>query len=131
VPSVTRIFGRPASFARVILWDERGTGLSDPVDRVPTLDDRVDDLMARRRSSVPEASTISRGAATGGAGKALTAVDAAITVTGRGTRRPNRRGYRRSLCLLCLPVPRDRLPVRETGLRSAAPNRRSFSAPGR
>jgi len=46
MPSVTRIFERLASFSRVILWDKRGTGLSDPVDRVPTLDERVDDLMA-------------------------------------------------------------------------------------
>jgi class 3 adenylate cyclase len=35
-----------ASFARVILYDKRGTGLSDPVDRVPTLESRADDLRA-------------------------------------------------------------------------------------
>ena len=29
---------------RLILWDKRGTGLSDPVTRVPTLDERMDDL---------------------------------------------------------------------------------------
>ncbi len=46
LPGTTRIFERLASFARVVLWDKRGTGLSDPVDRVPTLDERVDDLMA-------------------------------------------------------------------------------------
>src|SRR3954454_2335318 len=34
------------SFARVILYDKLGTGLSDPVDRVPTLEDEVDDLRA-------------------------------------------------------------------------------------
>ena len=33
-----------ASFARVILYDKRGTGLSDPVDGVPTIENRVDDL---------------------------------------------------------------------------------------
>jgi class 3 adenylate cyclase/pimeloyl-ACP methyl ester carboxylesterase len=31
---------------RLILWDKRGTGLSDPVTRVPTLDERMDDLHA-------------------------------------------------------------------------------------
>ena len=31
---------------RLILWDKRGTGLSDPVSRVPTLDERMDDLRA-------------------------------------------------------------------------------------
>ena len=30
----------------VILWDKRGTGLSDPTHRVPTLDERMDDLHA-------------------------------------------------------------------------------------
>ena len=36
--------GELASFARVILYDKRGTGLSDPVDGVPTIENRVDDL---------------------------------------------------------------------------------------
>lgn len=35
---------RLARETRLILWDKRGTGLSDPVDRVPTLDERMDDL---------------------------------------------------------------------------------------
>ena len=38
--------GELASFARVILYDKRGTGLSDPVDGVPTVENRVDDLRA-------------------------------------------------------------------------------------
>src|ERR1700747_2484639 len=33
-----------ASFARVILYDKRGTGLSDPIDGAPTLESRADDL---------------------------------------------------------------------------------------
>src|SRR6185312_2752977 len=32
------------SFARVIIYDKRGTGLSDPVDGVPTVENRADDL---------------------------------------------------------------------------------------
>src|SRR4051812_29086224 len=35
-----------ASFSRVILYDKLGTGLSDPIDSVPTLESRVDDLRA-------------------------------------------------------------------------------------
>jgi pimeloyl-ACP methyl ester carboxylesterase len=35
-----------AQRTRVILWDKRGTGLSDPVTRVPTLDERMEDLQA-------------------------------------------------------------------------------------
>jgi len=31
---------------RLVVWDKRGTGLSDPVMRVPTLDERMDDLNA-------------------------------------------------------------------------------------
>jgi len=37
---------RMASFSRLILLDRRGTGLSDPVDQLPTLEERMDDLVA-------------------------------------------------------------------------------------
>jgi hypothetical protein len=33
---------RLCSFARVILMDPRGSGLSDPIDGVPSLGDEVD-----------------------------------------------------------------------------------------
>ena len=46
LPTTTRAFERLASFSRVVLWDKRGTGLSDPIDHVPTLDERTDDVMA-------------------------------------------------------------------------------------
>ncbi len=46
IPSLAEAFERLGSFARVILWDKRGTGLSDPVAGPPTLDDRMDDLRA-------------------------------------------------------------------------------------
>lgn len=37
-----------ASFSRVVMFDKRGTGLSDPVaiDRLPTLEERMDDVRA-------------------------------------------------------------------------------------
>jgi len=35
-----------AAFSRVILFDKRGTGLSDPVRQVPTLETRMDDIRA-------------------------------------------------------------------------------------
>jgi hypothetical protein len=38
VPSLVRIFRRLGSFARVVLYDKLGTGLSDPLDHVPTLE---------------------------------------------------------------------------------------------
>ena len=37
---------RLASFARLILFDKRGTGMSDPVEGVPSLETRMDDLRA-------------------------------------------------------------------------------------
>ena len=45
-PGWASFVGDFASFARVILYDKRGTGLSDPVDGVPTLESRIDDLRA-------------------------------------------------------------------------------------
>src|SRR5205823_1613768 len=37
---------RLAAFSRLILFDKRGTGLSDPVADVPTLEQRMDDVRA-------------------------------------------------------------------------------------
>lgn len=44
-PSSAQGLRRLGEFARVILFDRRGTGLSDPVDRPPTLEQQVDDLL--------------------------------------------------------------------------------------
>ena len=41
-----RFLTRLASFARLILLDKRGTGLSDPVAELPTLEQRMDDVRA-------------------------------------------------------------------------------------
>lgn len=41
-----RAFERLASFARVIHFDRRGSGLSDPVSMAPTLEQRMDDVRA-------------------------------------------------------------------------------------
>src|ERR687892_282896 len=45
-PQFARFFERIGSFSRLILFDKRGTGLSDPVAEVPTLEQRVDDVRA-------------------------------------------------------------------------------------
>jgi pimeloyl-ACP methyl ester carboxylesterase/DNA-binding winged helix-turn-helix (wHTH) protein len=47
-PSFARFVMRLASFARVILFDKRGTGLSDrvPNSELPTLEQRMDDVRA-------------------------------------------------------------------------------------
>jgi pimeloyl-ACP methyl ester carboxylesterase len=41
-----RFCERLASFSRLILFDKRGNGLSDPVPEVPTLEQRIDDVRA-------------------------------------------------------------------------------------
>jgi pimeloyl-ACP methyl ester carboxylesterase len=48
VPEYAHFLRRLASFSRLILFDKRGTGLSDRVsnDRLPTLEERMDDVRA-------------------------------------------------------------------------------------
>ena len=41
-----RLFPRCAESMRLVIWDRRGTGLSDPADHVLTLEERVTDLSA-------------------------------------------------------------------------------------
>jgi class 3 adenylate cyclase len=45
-PSVARYFNRLASFSRLIMFDRRGTGLSDPMPEAPTLEEQMDDILA-------------------------------------------------------------------------------------
>jgi DNA-binding winged helix-turn-helix (wHTH) protein len=45
-PSFARFLRRLASFSRLILFDKRGTGLSDRVTAMPTLEERMDDVRA-------------------------------------------------------------------------------------
>jgi class 3 adenylate cyclase len=46
LPASARFLQRLASFSRLIVFDKRGTGMSDPVDGVPAPEERVDDLRA-------------------------------------------------------------------------------------
>jgi pimeloyl-ACP methyl ester carboxylesterase len=47
-PDYAAFLERLASFSRLIIFDKRGTGLSDPVplDQLPTLEERMDDVRA-------------------------------------------------------------------------------------
>jgi pimeloyl-ACP methyl ester carboxylesterase len=45
-PNLAPFLQRLARFSRLILLDRRGTGLSDPVEHLPTLEERMDDLRA-------------------------------------------------------------------------------------
>ena len=46
MPDVPEFLNRLASFSKVIILDRRGTGLSDPVLDMPTLEERMDDVRA-------------------------------------------------------------------------------------
>jgi class 3 adenylate cyclase len=47
-PDNARFLARLSSFSRLIMFDKRGTGLSDrvPINQLPTLEERMDDLRA-------------------------------------------------------------------------------------
>ena len=47
-PRIARFYERLTSFSRLILFDKRGTGLSDrvPDSRPPTIEERTDDIRA-------------------------------------------------------------------------------------
>ena len=45
-PSYSRFLMQLASFSRLILFDKRGTGLSDRISGIPTLEERMDDVRA-------------------------------------------------------------------------------------
>jgi class 3 adenylate cyclase len=45
-PPYERFMRRLSAFARVIVFDKRGAGLSDPVDRAATIEERNDDIRA-------------------------------------------------------------------------------------
>lgn len=57
--SSRRFLERLASFSKLVLFDKRGTGLSDPVseDQLPTLEQRMDDVRA-----VMDAANLNKGA---------------------------------------------------------------------
>jgi pimeloyl-ACP methyl ester carboxylesterase len=45
-PALARFYRRLSGLGRLILFDKRGTGLSDRVPSIPTLEQRMDDLRA-------------------------------------------------------------------------------------
>jgi class 3 adenylate cyclase len=45
-PTFARLLHRLGSFSRLILFDKRGTGLSDRIGNLPTLEERMDDVRA-------------------------------------------------------------------------------------
>jgi pimeloyl-ACP methyl ester carboxylesterase len=54
MPPQARFFSRLASFSRLILFDKRGTGLSDRSAGIATLEERMDDVRAVRDAAGSE-----------------------------------------------------------------------------
>jgi pimeloyl-ACP methyl ester carboxylesterase len=57
-PGITRFLEHLASFSRLIMFDKRGTGLSDPVARPATLEERMDDVRAVMEAAGSERAAI-------------------------------------------------------------------------
>jgi class 3 adenylate cyclase len=55
---MVRFMGRLLEFGRVTVFDKRGTGLSDPVEGVPTLEERMDDVRAVMDAAGVERATL-------------------------------------------------------------------------
>jgi pimeloyl-ACP methyl ester carboxylesterase len=69
-PMAARFLERLGSFARVVWFDKRGTGLSDRVSGLPILEERMDDLRAVMKATGVERATIF-GVSEGGSMSAL------------------------------------------------------------
>ena len=49
-PDINRLYEKLASFSRVLVFDKVGTGVSDPIDHVPTLEERAEDIATVTRA---------------------------------------------------------------------------------
>jgi len=65
-PSLAAAFERITAFCRLILFDRRGSGLSDPMLRAPTLEEQMDDVLAVMEAAGSERAAVA-GLAEGGA----------------------------------------------------------------
>jgi pimeloyl-ACP methyl ester carboxylesterase len=64
-PRVNRFLTRFAGFCRLIIMDPRGLGLSDRLTEIPTLEERVDDLLSVLDAAQSERATLFGNADTG------------------------------------------------------------------
>src|SRR5436309_5812167 len=81
-PPFARFFERISSFSRLIIFDKRGTGLSDPVTEAPTLEQRIDDVRAVMDAAGSERAVLF-GVSEGGPMSALLAATHPDRVTAR------------------------------------------------
>ena len=57
-PAIVALFERITRYARLIILDKRGTGMSDPVAEAPTLEQRMDDIRAVMDAARSERATL-------------------------------------------------------------------------
>ncbi len=57
-PTLREAMDRMTRFARVITFDRRGAGLSDPLLRAPTLEEQIDDVLAVMEAAGSERAAI-------------------------------------------------------------------------
>ena len=57
-PTLEQVMARLTEFARVITFDRRGSGLSDPLFGAPTLEDQMDDVLAVMDAAGSESAAI-------------------------------------------------------------------------
>src|SRR5215210_2490981 len=57
-PAAAHFLSRLASFSRVIMFDKRGTGLSDRTGSLPSLEERMDDVRAVMDAAQSEAAAV-------------------------------------------------------------------------
>src|SRR5215212_9864067 len=57
-PAVKSFFDRVAAFSRLVIFDKLGTGMSDPVSGVPTIEQRAEEIEAVMDATGMERATI-------------------------------------------------------------------------
>ena len=97
LPAMARFLERLASFSRLILFDKRGTGMSDRVHPLPTLEQRMDDVRAVLDAVASERAAV-MGISEGGVMSALFAATypertAALIINGSYPSRLQRPGF--------------------------------------
>ncbi len=80
-PSLAAVLDRLGTFARLILFDRRGSGLSDPMVGAPTLEEQMDDVLAVMEAAGSERAAV-LGSLEGGPMAAMFAATHPDRVTG-------------------------------------------------
>ena len=92
-PLLAQYFTRMAEFSRVIIFDKRGTGMSDRARAVPTLEARMDDVRAVMDAAGSERAVLS-GGGEGARMEALFAATYPERVSGLSLVNPSAKGLR-------------------------------------